>query len=213
MLLFFSFFFFRKFTVYSDPFSYFFTCPLFCQKRKEKKGDTSVVLLCVWFLSLNNYLKFYWFSLRSPSLDLQELLGGRKKVKVKSESWPTLCDPMDCSPPGPSVHGILQAGILEWVAVAFSRRSSQLRIFPTQGSNPGLPHCRQTLYHLSQQGLHWVGEFGPYFMFLNQGLAGYSFYQRNEGKDSSPVLHLCTAFIFFNSKDLYSMPTRCSTMF
>ena len=37
---------------------------------------------------------------------------------------PTLCDPMDCSPPGSSVHGILQARILEWVAISFSRGSS-----------------------------------------------------------------------------------------
>ena len=40
---------------------------------------------------------------------------------------PTLCDLMDCSPPGSSVHGILQARILEWVAISFSRGSSQLR--------------------------------------------------------------------------------------
>ena len=33
---------------------------------------------------------------------------------------PTLCDPMDCSPPGSSVHGILQARTLEWVAISFS---------------------------------------------------------------------------------------------
>ena len=39
----------------------------------------------------------------------------------------TLCDPMDCSPPGSSVHGILQARILEWVAISFSRRPSQPR--------------------------------------------------------------------------------------
>ena len=39
----------------------------------------------------------------------------------------TLCDPMDCSPPGSSVHGILQARILEWVAISFSRGSSQPR--------------------------------------------------------------------------------------
>ena len=39
----------------------------------------------------------------------------------------TLCDPVDCSPPGSSVHGILQARILEWVAVPFSRKSSQPR--------------------------------------------------------------------------------------
>ena len=45
------------------------------------------------------------------------------------------------------VHGILQARILEWVAISFSRR-----IFPTQESNLGLPHCRQILHQLSQQG-------------------------------------------------------------
>ena len=39
----------------------------------------------------------------------------------------TLCNPMDCSPPGSSVHGILQARILEWIAVPFSRGSSQPR--------------------------------------------------------------------------------------
>ena len=60
---------------------------------------------------------------------------------------PTLCDPMDCSLPGSSARGILQARVLEWVAISFSRRSSQPR-----GSNPGLPNCRQMLYHLSHQG-------------------------------------------------------------
>ena len=52
-----------------------------------------------------------------------------KKVKWSemAQSCPTLCDPMDCSLPGSSVPGILQAGILEWVALSFSRRSSQPR--------------------------------------------------------------------------------------
>ena len=40
------------------------------------------------------------------------------------QSCPTLCDPMDCSPPGFSVHAILQARILEWVAIPYSRISS-----------------------------------------------------------------------------------------
>ena len=44
-----------------------------------------------------------------------------------AQSCLTLCDPIDCSPPGSSVHGILQARILEWVAIPFSRRSSQAR--------------------------------------------------------------------------------------
>ena len=56
---------------------------------------------------------------------------------------------MDCSPPGSSVHGILQARILEWVASHSLLQGN----FPTQGSNPGLPHCRQTLNHLSHQGI------------------------------------------------------------
>ena len=43
------------------------------------------------------------------------------------QSCLTLCDPMDCSPPGSSVHGILQARILEWVAMPSSRGSSQSR--------------------------------------------------------------------------------------
>ena len=49
------------------------------------------------------------------------------------------CGPMDCSLPGFSDHEFLQARILEWVV-------------PTQGSNQGLLHCKQTLYHLSHQG-------------------------------------------------------------
>ena len=44
-----------------------------------------------------------------------------------AQSCPTLCDPMDCSPPGFSVHGIFQARILEWVAIPFSRGSSRPR--------------------------------------------------------------------------------------
>ena len=130
---------------------------------------------------------------------------------------PTLCDPMDCSPPGSSVHGIFQARILESFAMPFSKGFSQPTdrtcvclphwqvgslqlappgkpsvqwesgshsvvsdslqphglyspwnspgqntgvgslsllqgIFPTQGSKPGLLHCRQILYQLSHKG-------------------------------------------------------------
>ena len=57
-----------------------------------------------------------------------------------SQSCPTLCDSMDYTPPDSSLHGILQARVLERGAISFSRG-----IFPTQGSNPGLPHSRQTL--------------------------------------------------------------------
>ena len=50
------------------------------------------------------------------------------EVRAKSlQSCSTLCDPMDCSPPGSSVHGILQARVLEWTAMPSSKGSSQLR--------------------------------------------------------------------------------------
>ena len=55
-------------------------------------------------------------------------------MKVKSEievaqSCPTLSDPMDCSLPGSSVHGIFQAGVLEWVTIAFSPMDMSLSKF------------------------------------------------------------------------------------
>ena len=154
---------------------------------------------------------------------------GNKKLSQVAQLYPTLCNPVDCSLPGSSVHGILQAIVLEWVAISFCRRSSRPRdrtrvsriggrhfnlwgwecnmqfriiltnshtclhaqslshvwfpatpwtvparllrswdfldentgvgcrsllqqIFPTQGSNLGLRHCRQILYRLSYQG-------------------------------------------------------------
>ena len=72
------------------------------------------------------------------------------KVKVLvSHSGLTLCDPMDCSPSDSSVHGILQAGILEWVAIPFSRGLPDPRIEPRSPAQqadslpfepPGKPH-------------------------------------------------------------------------
>ena len=50
----------------------------------------------------------------------------RKESEV-AQSCPTLCDPMGCSLPGSSVHGIFQAIVLEWIAISFSRGSSQPR--------------------------------------------------------------------------------------
>ena len=57
----------------------------------------------------------------------------RASVCSVTQSCPILCDPVDCSPPASSVHGILQARMLEWGgAISFSG------IFPTQGSSPSL---------------------------------------------------------------------------
>ena len=58
-----------------------------------------------------------------------------------AQSCLTLCNPMDCSLPCFSVHGIFQARLLEWVAISFSKGSSQ----PRDWTGVSL-HCRQTLY-------------------------------------------------------------------
>ena len=59
-------------------------------------------------------------------VDFKESRKEKKESEV-TQSCPTLCDPMDCSPPGSPVHGIFQARILEWAAISFSRGPSQPR--------------------------------------------------------------------------------------
>ena len=56
-------------------------------------------------------------------------MGLQSSIQFNSitQPCPTVWDPMDCSPPGSSVHGVLQARTLEWVAISFSRGSSQPR--------------------------------------------------------------------------------------
>ena len=90
----------------------------------------------IWsFFIISHYYNF-------QSLNFFFLFKGRSEV---AQSCPTLCDPMGCSLPGFSVHGIFQARILEGVAFLLQG------IFPTQGLNSGLLCCRQTLYPLSHQ--------------------------------------------------------------
>ena len=87
------------------------------------------------------------FTYRSTWQSCDPLLQPEQESESDCLVW--LCNPIDL------VHGILQVRILEWVAF-----SSLQGIFPTQGSNPGLPHCRRILYQLSHKGsariLEWV---------------------------------------------------------
>ena len=64
-----------------------------------------------------------------------------------AQSCPTLCNPMDCSPPGSSNLGIFQAKVLEWVAISFSRGSSWPRNRTWVSHTVG-----RHFYHLSHQG-------------------------------------------------------------
>ena len=80
------------------------------------------------------------------------------EVSEVAQSCLTLCDPMDCSLPGSSVRGILQARILEWVAVSFSRWSSQPRI------EPGCPTLQADA--LPSERVRWVQLCGKHSLAL-----------------------------------------------
>ena len=79
---------------------------------------------------------------------------GSAVLCLVAHSCLSLCDPMECSLPGSSIHGD-SPGKTTGVGCCVLRT-----VFQTQGSNPGLPHCRQVLYHLRHQGspriLEWV---------------------------------------------------------
>ena len=81
----------------------------------------------------------------------QNILRYDTKVKMfVAQSCLTLCDPKDCSLPGFSVRGVIQARILKNTRVGCHSLLQGLLL--TQGSNLGLQHCRQILYRLSHQG-------------------------------------------------------------
>ena len=94
------------------------------------------------------------YKMFSPKLLLKQT-NNNKKYMLSHSVVSTLCNPMDWGPPGFSVHedspgkstGVGCHAVLQG-------------IFPIQGSNPGVPHCRQILYHLRQQEspriLEWV---------------------------------------------------------
>ena len=80
----------------------------------------------------------YQTHMRKKQMRYANYLPNRKAVYLKvTQSCLTLCDPMDCSLPSSSVHGILQARVLEWVAISFSRGYSR----PKDQTQ----HCRQIL--------------------------------------------------------------------
>ena len=83
------------------------------------------------FSTFNSQIIESWFWL--PSYARSEEV----KWSEVAQSCPTLCDPTDCSLPGSSLHGILQARVLEWVATSFSRGSSLPRDRTWVSSIPG----------------------------------------------------------------------------
>ena len=75
-------------------------------------------------------------------------------IKVKSESevaqlCPTLSDPTDCGPPGSSIHGIFQARLLEWGAIAFSRKT--VRSYPKIKNRTCIGPCKLTSNYIAKK--------------------------------------------------------------
>ena len=104
---------------------------------------------CYGLNGLNNR---HWF-LTVLKAGKYEDQGANRFSSVESEKWKCYSlsrvwfwEPVDCSSPGPSVHGILQAN------TGVGNQCLLQGIFLTQGSNPGLLHCSQILYHFSHQG-------------------------------------------------------------
>ena len=89
---------------------------------------TPWTVACQAPLSMEFSRQEYWSGLpRPPPGDLTEWMWTSKSLMWKLLSCVQLYDPMDCSLPGSSVHGILQTRMLEWVAISLYRRSSQPR--------------------------------------------------------------------------------------
>ena len=75
---------------------------------------------------ITQFFTYYYISIIEIAFDF--VIVSAAAAAKSLQSCPTLCDPMDCSLPGFSVHGILQARTLEWVAISFSRAINYLNI-------------------------------------------------------------------------------------
>ena len=102
---------------------------LLCQGTKCFRGDFQDPEMLIISIVLSLILPFLALLFSEFVLLSGSAGGGLVTKSTKSDS----CDTKDCIPPGSSVHGILQARVQEWVAIPFSRASSQPRVQPAGG--------------------------------------------------------------------------------
>ena len=110
--------------IYTILVDFTYTCKAERDRHREemygyqREGETD------WEIGVGIYTTMYnWWELIAQRGELCSALCG--DLHEVAQSCLTLCDPMGCSLPGSSVHGIFQARVLEWVAISFSRGSSQ----------------------------------------------------------------------------------------
>ena len=143
-----------------------------------------------WILQVKSICKNWW-RLSEQSSGGPRVWRVWMEVKVKvTQSCSTLCDPM-----GFTVHGILQARILEWVAFPVSKGS-----FSTQGLNPGPSHCRQALYQLSHKGsLETLGSI-VLLRLCKTLMETQAFISTEHTKREKSFLCLCPARMLFKTE-------------
>ena len=142
------------------PNHFIFLCILFKKKKlymsllllePQEKQVSDLLIMNEPIHSFTGSTCLYW------------LLKKKKSGSVSCSGMSTLCDPMDCSPPGSSIRGILQVK-----NTGVDCHSLLQGVFLTQELNLGLLHCKQTFYHLNHQWLparsqelywswHWHG--------------------------------------------------------
>ena len=99
----------------------------------------------------------------------------------------TLCDPLDCSLLGSSVHGDSPGN-----NTGVGCHAVLQGIFPTQGSNPGLPHYRQIPYYLSHQGSPWYRVHKDKSSTLSGSISDGHHYHRMPGVRTRSAHQLCS---------------------
>ena len=117
-------------------------CP-WCCKEPDMTDSVRWLLGLLHILCVSNYFKLI-FTIKSykisgifVAIKNKPMAAAAPAAAKLLQSCPTLCDPTDCSLPGFSVHGILQARTLEWVAISFSKtRFKELKCTQTQSLSP-----------------------------------------------------------------------------
>ena len=123
--------------------------------RQAPKGAENLCPHKSLYIDVYNSFTYNCLQLEATKMSFKKV-NGLKKLKdihikhtvlgLVTQSCPTLCDPMNLSPPGSSVHGDSPGK-----NTGVGCRALFQGFFPTQESNPDLPHCRRILNHLSQQ--------------------------------------------------------------
>ena len=132
-----------------------------------------------------------------------------------AQSCPTLCDPLDCSPPGPSVYGDSPGKNTGMGCHALLQG-----IFLTNGLNPGLLHCRHICWHLSLQGSpHIVGTNLIVTEWMSRWMSQFKLQSQTFGPGTMSIHSLVhtahlfwetTLYLFFKLKDnCFTISTLC----